>query len=515
MLKRGGVEGLRKPSSLTAIHIKDVVKALARRLQKAIKLTEQYGLMSSAYSLSQIVGGLVLGALSDRALSRRSVLLISFLGSALSYGTIGLSSSLTMLLVGRVVVGLVKQVDAWVRLLLNTRNYRLTCHHLPVIRLACALIPTQTQTISTAIVSEHTAKEERSAELSKLTAAMTFSSIVGTACGSFLYQRSKTLPPLVACALFLLNAALALILLPSGNGREVGSWTDAAAGAKKKDDDIVNGSDNKDDTLTTATPALDGGAGKSAGRGMDSSSSSSATRRFLANFKKACSSGPTLRILAAKLIFDFFFRALGSQNFVGYYEERFGVASASRGYMSSYTAGLSFLVQLYVVGRLASLGSETHLVAMSLAVVAFMNFAEGAPSIIGFWGYLALLIPARTVAHGTLQACLQSMFTQRVPQGDLGAALGVLNVLSSASGVVAPAYGGKLIGYLGILARPTVNAAHYAAFFVLWWVMEVARGGAPAEGEGGSRKPESVADGPVGEAAVDAGDGDSRSNKID
>lgn len=67
--------------------------------------------MSSAYSLSQIVGGLVLGALSDRAMSRRSVLLISFLGSSLSYGTIGLSSSLNMLLVGRVVVGLVKQVN--------------------------------------------------------------------------------------------------------------------------------------------------------------------------------------------------------------------------------------------------------------------------------------------------------------------------------------------------------------------------------------------------------------------
>lgn len=54
----------------------------------------------------------MLGALSDRAMSRRSVLLISFLGSALSYGTIGLSSSLNMLLMGRVVVGLVKQVRA-------------------------------------------------------------------------------------------------------------------------------------------------------------------------------------------------------------------------------------------------------------------------------------------------------------------------------------------------------------------------------------------------------------------
>ncbi|CAM9471175.1 unnamed protein product [Ectocarpus fasciculatus] len=457
LLKGVDVEGPRKPFSIGAIHIKDVVKVLLFVDMLSVALvvpllssyfrdlsisTEQYGLMSSAYSLSQIVGGFVLGALSDRALSRRSVLLISFLGSALSYGAIGLSSSLTMLLVGRVVVGLVKQ----------------------------------TMTISTAIVSENTAKEERSAELSKLTAAMTFSFIVGPACGSFLYQRNKTFPPLVACALFLLNAALALILLPSGNGREVGGLTDAAAGAKKKTDDV-----------------------------------------FLTNFKKACSSGPTLRILAAKLIYGFLMRALGSQNFVGYFEERFGVASGSLGYMSSYTAGLSFFVQLYMVGRLASWASETRLVALSLAVVAVMNLAEGTPSMIGLWGYLVLLMPARTIANGTLHACLQSMFTQRVPQGDLGAALGVLNVLSSASGVVAPAYGGKLIGYLGILARPTVNAAHYAAFFVLWWVMEVARGGAqPAEGGGGSRKPESVASGPLGEVAADAGDGDSlQSKKID
>lgn len=66
--------------------------------------------MSSVYSLSQIVGGLVLGGLSDRIMSRRSVLVLSFVGSAISYGTIALSSSLNMLLAGRVLVGLVKQV---------------------------------------------------------------------------------------------------------------------------------------------------------------------------------------------------------------------------------------------------------------------------------------------------------------------------------------------------------------------------------------------------------------------
>ncbi|CAN0070555.1 unnamed protein product [Scytosiphon promiscuus] len=409
---------------------------------------EQYGLMSSVYSLSQIVGGLVLGALSDRIMSRRSVLLLSFLGSALSYGAIGLSSSLSMLVAGRVVVGLVKQ----------------------------------TMTISTAIVSEHTAKEHRSAELSKLTAAMTFAFMVGPAFGSFLYKRNKKLPPLVSCSLFLLNAVLALILLPPGNskgaGREVASAAAAAvsSAAKKKSDDVVEGDD---DGMSTAGGAAPGGSGEGQGgkREEESSSSPPSRGRFVENFRKACSSRPVLQILAAKLGYGFLMRALGSQNFVGYFEERFNIESGSLGFMSSYRACLSFVVQLYVVGRLVSWKSETSLVAASLGAITLTNLAEGTPAVFDFRAYLILLVPLSTVANSALQACLQSILTQRIPLEDLGAALGVLNVLSSASGVLAPLYGGEIIGYLGVMARPRVNAAHYAAFFVLWYVMEVWRRG--------------------------------------
>eukprot|EP00752_Nemacystus_decipiens_P002470 g2326.t1 len=424
--------------------------------------TEQYGLLSSAYSLSQIVGGLVLGALSDRAMSRRSVLLISFLGSAVSYGTIGLSTSLSMLLMGRVVVGLVKQ----------------------------------TMTISTAIVSENTNPENRSAELSKLTAAMTFAFIVGPATGSFLYQRSKKIPPLVAGFLFLVNSALNLILLPAGNDKAAVA-TSSAAASKKNDDENSNSSTSNDDgdgddawTVVAGDAAASerttGGSGGEREKGEKVTSAPrppcpSATSNFWANLKKACSDGPTLRILAAKLIYGFLMRALGTQNFVGYFEERFDIDSGALGYIASYTSGLSFVVQLYVVGRLTALISETSLVSCSLAVITLANLGEGTPSLFGLNGYLAVLVPARTVANAALGACLQSIFTQRVPQGDLGAALGVQNVLLSASGVVGPLYGGMFMGVLGVLARPTVNAAHYAAFFVLWWVMEARRGGGGTE----------------------------------
>lgn len=56
-------------------------------------------------------------------------------------------------------------------------------------------------TMSTAIVSEHTTPEDRSSELSRLTAAMTVSFIVGPALGSRMYQRDKRLPPLVRGAM--------------------------------------------------------------------------------------------------------------------------------------------------------------------------------------------------------------------------------------------------------------------------------------------------------------------------
>ena len=49
-----------------------------------------------------------MGSLTD-LISRRDILIISFLGSAVSYAAVGLSSDLYVLFGSRIVVGLVKQ----------------------------------------------------------------------------------------------------------------------------------------------------------------------------------------------------------------------------------------------------------------------------------------------------------------------------------------------------------------------------------------------------------------------
>lgn len=158
---------------------------------------ESFGLMASLYSASQLVGGLVLGALSDRLFSRRSMLLLSFMGSSIGYGLIGVSTSLSLLIVSRVVVGLVKQ----------------------------------TLTISTALVTEHTDESSRAGAIGNLSASAILSFTIGPILGSLAFQYHKALPPLLSSSIFVVNSLLAVVLLPAEN------LTDAPQKEEKKSEE--------------------------------------------------------------------------------------------------------------------------------------------------------------------------------------------------------------------------------------------------------------------------------------
>ena len=61
-----------------------VVPLLPMRMKELGVQPAMIGMVGSVYSLAQIVGGLLMGILSDRGLGRRNVLLISFAGAAFS-----------------------------------------------------------------------------------------------------------------------------------------------------------------------------------------------------------------------------------------------------------------------------------------------------------------------------------------------------------------------------------------------------------------------------------------------
>jgi MFS family permease len=94
---------------LDLLSVSLVVPSLPGRYRELGLTGWRFGAMGSAYSAAQIVGGLLLGVASDGALGRRGMLLVSFAGAAVSYAMVATATSLTTLILSRVIVGLAKQ----------------------------------------------------------------------------------------------------------------------------------------------------------------------------------------------------------------------------------------------------------------------------------------------------------------------------------------------------------------------------------------------------------------------
>lgn len=136
----------------------------------------QRELLSSVFSSSQIVGGMVLGALADaQFLKRKTILFVSFGGSAVAYAMIAFGG-FHALIVSRILVGLVKQ----------------------------------TMTVTTSMLTKCTTEESRAQSMGLLQSSATASWIVGPSAGAILFKYvDPRAPALLACALFLLNMMLA------------------------------------------------------------------------------------------------------------------------------------------------------------------------------------------------------------------------------------------------------------------------------------------------------------------
>ena len=152
-----------------------VVPLLPLRMRELGVRPELVGLIGSVYSASQVVGGLVLGTLSDRV-TRTSILMLNFAAAATSYAMVGLAETVWLLLVSRVVVGLCKQ----------------------------------TMTLATCIVTDLTEPAERPVALGQLRTATTFAWTVGQFVGGWLAEYHQSLPAAVAVAQYALAALITL-----------------------------------------------------------------------------------------------------------------------------------------------------------------------------------------------------------------------------------------------------------------------------------------------------------------
>ena len=90
---------------------------------------EQWGSLYAVYSATQIVGGVMMGYLSDRY-GRRFVFLLNMLGAGVSYFMLGNITTITLLVLTRILVGLVKQTDTIAKALeadLTPKKHRTAC----------------------------------------------------------------------------------------------------------------------------------------------------------------------------------------------------------------------------------------------------------------------------------------------------------------------------------------------------------------------------------------------------
>jgi MFS family permease len=271
-----------------------VVPLLTSYFRDAGINTKLLGVLSSLYSVSQIFGGIVMGILSDTQ-SKHDVLMLSLLGSAVSYFIVGSSQSVTMLFLSRILVGLVKQ----------------------------------TYTIATTVINEITDNnpELRSQELGRLSAISTVSFIIGPSVGSILYSSmSKDAPAKAASLCFVLNAAVCVIFIP-----RTGIM---AASSRKVEKNAGEDTDKKSSSFTRFL--------------------SKPYNIFRSQLTDLAGIQNVLPVILMRLSIIFVESSMSSRNIVNYYENRFGIPTSALGFMQTATSGPSFRCTLSLTKFLSS-----------------------------------------------------------------------------------------------------------------------------------------------------------------
>jgi MFS family permease len=357
----------------------------------------QRELLSSVFSASQIFGGLLLGTLSDAKLVRRkTVLLVSFGGSAVSYALI-VFGGLYAILLSRVLVGLVKQ----------------------------------TMTVCTAILTRHTTKTNRAHILGRLTASSTVAWIVGPTVGAMLYKYvDPRAPALVACLLFVGNVLLAMIVLAPDDGSN----------------------DEDDDYSPSPVPAMDhppspsGTTTIGSNKPSHTSTSPSKCSVILNNLRVCFSSKALGSAVITKLLLTWITKATNYSQLGSFYEDMYGLEPHHRGYISSYQQLLQFFVNIRLVSPILDYaGGERWATLYCVSIMAAAVYLESFRSLPLF---LVVLCPIISLSFCISDLSLQTLVTHVAPPSSMFSVLAALDVLQNMVSVSVPFYRTWLFSHL-------------------------------------------------------------------
>lgn len=173
-----------------------------------------------------------------------------------------------------------------------------------------------------------------------------------------------------------------------------------------------------------------------------------------------------LRVLAVRLLSMFLVMSLTPLHFMGFLEARYGLHKQWLGYLTSYRALLAFLAQTFAISMLLrhSRFSEEASAKGAVAAIVAIKFLDAVNQ--NPWVYVLVSTPVTVVAYSLLDSMIKGIYTDAVPSGLRGTALGSVGVFHSLMGIVAPLWGGVVFDRVSPSLTPAVICAHYVLLLV-------------------------------------------------
>lgn len=385
-----------------------VVPLLPMRLHDLGASKRTVGFLSSVYSMSQILGGLILGIISDRCLGRRGLLLLSFVGAGCSYGLLGFTqASLEIVFLSRIIVGLTKQ----------------------------------TMTASSALMTELTTEgAERMCWIGRISSAAQSAFISGQALGGLLNRGATWAPAAAAVALYAGDFLLVRATLPGEAAKQV-------VGEKEEPKKATS---FRARFAAFTAPAL----------------ASIVTTRLLEQFvNQAVWSQRTMyeldrwALTRAEIGYFASFKGL-----VGVFSSWYLAGALARNFDIGpllYGSTIAIVAVLLLEGVTGEFWLQT-INASSLGRDMWASASRFLPEKLSrdpsLLVYCVGCFPIHAAAIQVTSIALRARFTELVPKANTAAALGSLDVLQSVVGVVAPLVGGFLFSGLSTLQFPFMSA---------------------------------------------------------
>lgn len=432
-----------------------VIPVLASYYKDANLSPTMYGIISSTYSVAQLFGGLVLGFMSDYV-SKRSILLFSFLGSGISYFLVGQTKNIMLLFASRVIVGLLKHTMSMVTL-----------------------------------VTSELAKSDpnmREKELSQISALTTASFIVGPSIGGLLYKIDTRLPSILSAILFLLNSFICVYIVPdhellrskSDSRRSVvptpriqlrpGGPSQMALSESVINDQVPpvvsekshkNSTTKSNQNTTTTTTATSNDKiveskeedTQSQPIQTDSNNkpkpSSLTLKDIISEIKTICMNNILLQTLVLRLLLAFIQASTSSRNLLNYYQNRFSIETYQLGFLSSFYTCVTLFAEVFLVSPiLRYIGDSTRTLQLCLGLIIITNIIESHTSDI--YSFLIVVAAPAALAGTLVSSSARTLFLNSVPSEHLGKILSIFNAMLSGIFIVSPIFGSRVFSYFEV-----------------------------------------------------------------